>query len=339
MWNCLSRKPVYTRDTRNEIICDLSGNIISINDDAQSLLLYERPLLIGKFIGVIMSPFMAYLHYTVLFPKYRNSSPFQKNVIHLFLAAKTMKRPLLIYDIHKNPLFVSISVALHSETWILSFDVIQDTNNLSVYLQMRRDRNPPIDFTLTNNYLVIIAMDYMNTSKYITDYSELNKIELHKRFHNDLVRILKTFFYPYINIYEIRNTGCILVANACWTYNMPRYCASLVMSFLREFYNQTCSYITLRAGVAYEKAYVGYIDTILRLFGKPMEMSAKYMEACGENEICIDLDLLDKIKRENIYNDVYVYDRAVYIDGARYTRSCFVDISKVKDPFSRGGWE
>ncbi len=329
MWNCLSRKPVYVRDACNQIVCDLSGTILSVSEDAQSLLLYEPPLLIGQFVGVLMSPFMAYLHRKVLFPKYHNASPFQKNIIRLFLAAKTVKRPLLMYDIHRNPMFVNINVELYSNTWILSFDVVSDTNNLSVYLQMRRVRNQSPRFTITTNPLVIVSLDYRDIS---TPY---NTVELHQRFHTDLVVLLKTYFYPFINVYEVNNFGCVIVANACWTYCMPRYCASLVVSFVRELYLLTHSYITLRTGIAYDNVYVGYVDTMLKLFGKPMEMSIKYMEACGENEICVDLDFMDKIKTENIYTELNAYDRAVYIDGTRHTRSRFVNISKVADHFIR----
>ena len=337
MWKCLSRQPTIPKNVEYVIKCDLNGIIRDISDDAQSLLLYERKLLIGQFIGIIMSPFMAYLHRYVLLPKYHNASAFHKNITHLYLAAKTMKRPLLIYDIYRNPLFVYISITLRSKTWVLSFEVIEDTNNLSIYLKRRKEHVQLHSFTRTNNDVIIVSIDYQNHSTILTDYSVLHTIELHKRFHNDIVAILKTYFYPYINIYEIRNSGCVLVANACWTYNMPRYCASLVMSFLRELYLRTKSYMTMRTGIAYEKLYFGYIDTILRLFGSPMEMAIKYMEACSENEICIDLDFLDKIKMEQIYNNLRIYDRSVYIDGARNIQSCFVDISKVDDRFIRGG--
>ena len=82
-----------------QIKCSTDGYIMDIDDNTLSLLLYEKDNIVNQFIGIIMSPFMNYIHKNILLPKYAQMSDIQKNIAHIFLSALSTRRPLIIYNI------------------------------------------------------------------------------------------------------------------------------------------------------------------------------------------------------------------------------------------------
>jgi hypothetical protein len=90
MFNCIFNKKnkVFIDKLEKYVIkCDHDGVIIDINEETLILLLYEKQNIINNFIGILMSPFMNYLHKNVLLPKYKEINNIQKNIAHIFLSA------------------------------------------------------------------------------------------------------------------------------------------------------------------------------------------------------------------------------------------------------------
>lgn len=317
-----------------EIICDANGMIITATDDVFELLLYDRNILLNQFIGTIMSPFMEYIHRTILFPRYQSATPLQKNIMHVFLLGKTSKRPLIIYNVNRHPISVEISVKpISGGNFSLKLNVVND-NNISMYLQNSTNLSTiPSTFKQSKDKIITITLDFKNQSKYLTDYGPLKVIELHTKFRDDLIEILKRNYYPYIYIYEMTNDSCVLILNASWTFNITRYSASLAVCFLNELYHTTRPYVSVRAGVTYDSLYYGTLDGHLRFFGVPFDLSSKYRNQCDENEICVDDNFTRKLVNEKVFSkeDLNLYSRTFYIDGLQHRNSNFIDITKI-DP-------
>ena len=330
--SCFTRTHPVIPVAKQVIICNNNGIIQEVSDDMVTLLQYEKHLLVGEFIGMIMSPFMSYIHNKILLPRYNAANSIQKNLMHIFLAAKTMKRPLIIYNIYREPIYVCISVTVVNNNFVLSLCTKSDADDFSVYLQDTIQNNKiPDAFKQSKNKMCVVTLSFRNASRYLTDYGVLKTIELHHKFHEDLLDVLKRDFYPYLYIYEITNESVVVVANADWTFNMKRYCASLVLCFLHNLYYVTTPYVTLQTGVVFDSIYHGVIDRKLRMFGVPMDLSSKYRAQCDENEICCDDNFVQKVVNEGVYtkDDLALYQRTFYIDGMRHHNSNFVNISKL----------
>jgi hypothetical protein len=80
------------------IIANSHGIIQDISDSLLSLLKYERDVLNSQFIGILMSPFMSYLHTNVYFPKYNRLNRIQKNIVHVLISAlsESMAEPSIL---------------------------------------------------------------------------------------------------------------------------------------------------------------------------------------------------------------------------------------------------
>ena len=93
------------------LICDEYGIIKKTSDELLSVVEYKSFELDGHFIGVLMSPFMSFLHSSYLLPMYRSMTPEQSERSHQLLSNKTIpNRPLIIYTKSGIPLSVSLQV-------------------------------------------------------------------------------------------------------------------------------------------------------------------------------------------------------------------------------------
>ena len=81
---------------------------------------------------------------------------------------------------------------------------------------------------------------------------------------------------------------------------MPKYCASLMISFIFKLSNITKNYINIRIGIAYGHLQWGYFDHNLRIFGIPINMASRLENVCTDNSICCDENFLNKLTDENI---------------------------------------
>jgi hypothetical protein len=328
----LSKKTPVAINDKCQIVCDTNGIIKEVNNNAIDLLLYEKHILLGQFVGFIMSPFMSHIHKNILLPKYNSANMLQRNIMHIFLSGKTMKRPLIVYDLYRKPIYVDLTVKLNAESmFVLEFKEVSDYANLSIYTD--KLAMPNESFKLTQGNVVTISIQFRNSSRYITDHGVLKTIELHQKFHADLIDIIRRDFYPYISIYELNNQTVTLILNLDENRRMPRYCASLALCFLHNLYYLTAPYVTLQCGVTFDALYHGNIDNRLRFFGVAFELAAKFRDQCDENEICCSDDFIRKVTCEGVYtkDELGLYSRTFYIDGLKHQNSNFINITKL-DP-------
>ena len=335
-FNKSSLQAVSTYETNNEICCDINGFIVDVSDDVLTTLQYERNMLTGQFIGIIMSPFMSYIHSTILLPKYKTASKFERNIMHIFLNGKSVKRPLIIYTIMKKPLYVTLSVTVHKNSdqntlFKLEFKVVEDFSDSSVFLTSALSTKLFARFRQTKNAIIMANVEFTNNSKYITDHSELKDIDICLNFQQDVIRIIKQHFYPYIYIYETTNRGCVIVSNLCCTYNMPRFCASLMLCLLRNIQVVTEKYATIRVGLTYNKAYIGSTaNDQIRIFGKVYDDAFTNMLNCENNEVCCSGDYMNKLINEKIYTKLTTYCRPCFDqDGVAMNNVNFINATKI----------
>ena len=327
MFACF-RNAVSNYEPKYEIICNLNGYITEVSNDACSELLYEKEMLVGQFIGIIMSPFMSYLHSAILLPKYKNASKFQRNLMHIVLNGKTTKRPLLIYNCVEQPIFVNLSVSVFNDLggntfFKLLFTTVCDFKNMSVYLTTYLSPKLFTRFRQTTNSIIFANIEF----SYSEPNDEMKQIEIHQNFIDDVIGLIKHSFYPYLYIYETSNNGCVIVSNLCCTYNMPRYCASLIVCFLRNLHFTTAKYVSMKIGVSYDKARIGVLaDGQIRIFGNVYDNAIVLRNSCNTGDICCSRDFAHKFTLENMYPNTALYSRMGDVSNTK-----FVDITKIEN--------
>lgn len=277
-----------------------------------TLLLFERSLIVDEFIGIIMSPFMCYLHKQILFPKYHKMNKYQKQIAHLFLSGKTTsKRPLIIYNIHNQPIYVDISVILaklsdlKNYTLIVNFQLeshhnINESIDDNIYTKSYSNHKVNV-FQETKNKIVIISIDFKGSTEFLVRSGTLETININIRFFDIVKNLILKSYYPYIYIHEIIGDCYIIALNMDWTYNIPNFCTSLAFSFLIDLYNLSKDLIGIRIGATYDYLYYGYMDNNLRFFGQLMNLSSRLESICDIGTMICDNNFVNKLFDENIY--------------------------------------
>jgi hypothetical protein len=294
------------------IMCNVDGYITDVDDDTLSIILYEKENIVGKFVGVLMSPFMEKLHKHILLPKYKKMNQLQKNIVHIFLSGISIKRPLIIYTVNQTPIYITLYIHYTLNMFRLEFIVEPDLDNSNIYTHNIHIKND-YQFKESKNRLVIISLDFVNSTENLIKDGTLKFIETTQRFHTDIIHIIKTYYYPYIYIHEIVGDSFIIVLNADWTYNINKYTASLAFSFLEQLFKHTESYIKIRCGVVFDKIYYGNIDHNLRFFGETINKAARLESICSKkNELFCDDSFINKLDDEGIYNVEHMVTKEIH---------------------------
>ena len=289
------------------IFTDNNGMITDVSDETLTLLKYEYKILIGKFIGILMSPFMNFLHKNVYFAKYNTLSPLQKNIVHTFLSGIATKRPLIIYDINGQVIYVQIHIKLvNHNRFMCKLDLVNDISNNNIYICPNTIHNciEPTStgvFKETINNVIIISINFKDATDILLTYGDRNYIDLHNKFYNDIILLIKQFYYPYIYIYEIFGDCFTFILNADWTYNLKQHCASLAFVFINHIYEFTYPYIQFRVGVICDKLLYGHIGHHFRLFGKGINKVSKLSNICQPDQLCCNHKFFRKLVEENIF--------------------------------------
>lgn len=309
------------------IICDKDGLIINISEKLLNLLNYKMIELKNKFIGVIMSPFLSFVHKTIIIPKYKSLNIIERKIIDIFISGTNYKRPMMIFDKNSNPINVNLSVRIFRTNdqsdfvFQINFEYINKTNNSVIYtreintaysayeqnsiIKLSSDNSNyynAAEFKITKNKIVVVSIDFRNSVEFLVSNGTMKTINIYKKFHNDVIILLKKNYYPYIYIHEIIGDCFIIVSNIDWSLNMPKFCASLIFSFLTELYMITNEYIETRIGVSYGNLHWGYIDNNLRLFGIPINLASRLESVCNPNSITCDDDFLNKLLEEKLFD-------------------------------------
>jgi hypothetical protein len=185
----------------------------------------------GKFIGIIMTQFLSYIHSNIILPKYNKLNKCEKKSINIFISANQYKRPMIIYTKSKNPLYVNISIKTCDNDdcdFKVEFELIEKLDNSLIYThEIKKNNQYKIikkldnsivyvreksysnidyenqydDFVLSNNKIIVISIDFRNSTQLLVESGVIKAIEVYKKFHNDVVSLIKTNYYPYIYIF------------------------------------------------------------------------------------------------------------------------------------------
>jgi hypothetical protein len=289
--------------------CDYNGIIKEVDNILRIRLRYEIGELNGQFIGIIMNPFMSFLHKHILLPKYHKMTLEQKEISNIFLAGKNIgSRPLIIYTKTNDIIHVNINIVCYDSIFHMKLEYIETFNPNMIYTSVLK---PPITsiFTESNIDMMIIAIDIKDSTHALIKKGSIQGIELHLKFHKHIVELIQKRFYPYLYIHEIMGDGFILILNIEWAHNFPRFCASMAYSFLSHLYQLTNDFIEFRAGVSYGKLYYGYLDEHLRFFGEPINRAARYESICPIGHVCTEKLVYDKLIDEGMCDSHKIYPK------------------------------
>ena len=202
----------------------------------------DKIILMHKLLNkTLMRPF-------IIYNKYNN--PIYAN-IHIMeitseLLAQLFNNFNMILDLNH--------VSLLKEKYIIItldkiYDSIEITNFINEYQlnniilpdnDFLNKKNTFTDIQETKNNIVIISIDRINKSeepftsnKFIKRNSLL--YEDHYNFYDDVLFIIKSYFYPFIYIYENMGDSFIFILNIDWMYNISIFCSTIALSFIQLF--------------------------------------------------------------------------------------------------------
>lgn len=285
---------------------DLFGIITKISKSITINLNYLESELIGQFIGIFMNDLMSFLHKQFFISNYNNSTSINKKILDLKISGIGNKRNVIIYDKFKNPHHVNISIINKPNNgFIIKVEYEKEINiklNKSFYTYDQKIINN--NFIKTENEVIIINIDFINSTELIKSKGILNMINITKSFYNDIINLIKNNYYPYIYIHEIVGDGFMLVSNIDWLFNFPEYSATIVLNFVQELYELTKEYIDIRIGISYGQLYYGYIDNNLRFFGDILSLSNRLENKCNQNEVLVQYKFYKKLLSEIYCNNI-----------------------------------
>lgn len=288
--------------------CNSSGKMIKISNELINILKYTPNELDGKFIGILMSPFISYLYKRYFIPKYENCKYKYKKKIMITDILSKNKRPLIIYDKNNKPIYVYLYIDVNNFINTLDivihiiFEFVKEPLNNQIYTSETMLLNKTDDFKVSKNKIVIVSIDFKDSTKLLVSNGTVKMINIYKKFHNDVILLIKSKYYPYIYIHEIIGDCFIIVSNINWSYDVINFCASIIISFIFNLYNITKKYINIRIGISYGHLYCGYIDHNFRLFGIPINLASRLENVCVNNCVCCDENYFNKLLDEKLKN-------------------------------------
>ena len=298
------------------MICDEYGTIKDIDEEFATLLEYTPTELHGTFMGILMSPFLSFFHEKYLLPMYRHMNPEQKVTSHAFLESNSMSsKPLILYT--KSGLPRCIRMSIHYLYQNAFFMKLREVIPMDCNMIYTGDCKPPelTTFQESKMDMVIICIDMKGSTQYLVDHGSADMIRIHKLFHQSIVYLIKTQYYPYLYLHEIMGDGFVLIMNIEWGFHNERFCASMTYCFLRELYNIMKPHLSFRTGVSYGKLHYGYIDKRLRFFGKPINLASRYESCSADDSFTTDQTFYDKLYAEGMIDEVHYTTDSIPLKG------------------------
>ncbi len=346
MGNIIKKKIKIYENNSIYLICDNNGIIKEVSENVLEKLGYNDYDLRERFIGILMNEFMSYLHKEILLKRYQNLNIIEKKVVHLFLSAHSSKRPLIIYDVYKNPNFVNLSVNILSEykesieqyfsgkninyvdNWfLLKIDIVDDSN---LFMYTMNYKNLTDSFVQSKNNVIIICIDFINSTLNMQNENGVNNlIQINKNFYKDIVYLIKHYYYPYVYIHEIIGDSFVLLINADWTYNIPKYCTTIALNFVTQLNNRSKEYVQSRIGISYGKISYGNIGDHFRIFGNTINMASRLENQSIINNVVVDKPFFSKLKDE--YSLIKNTSDTSYIDNLTTHKLCVLKGFGSKD--------
>jgi len=284
------------------ILTDENGIIIDISNCFLEKFLFEKVNIVGSFIGTIMSPFISYLHEHIFIPKYKSLSNLEKNIVNVLLSGKTKQRPLLIYDILRNPhyVFLSVNYNFKKSNFKAVFTFQNDiwNHNLSPVVKS----NFTNEITVSKNRVIVLTakITYSNFL-YNNDEDILNVQQLRKSIKNTIISIIKKYYYPYIYFYESYDNFFVFLLNCEWGHTIESYIASLSLSFVYKILKERNDNISIQFGVVFNRIYFNFEEKF-RIYGLTKYLSKKLSIITSKNVLYADSKYVEKLLSENIFD-------------------------------------
>ena len=171
------------------------------------------------------------------------------------------------------------------------------------------DDNLDLNFIKSNSSVIIIIIDFINSTEIIIKESIIRLINISKQFNKDILNLLNNNIFSYINIYEIIGDSYILTINFPNT-NQTLYPSLLAIKFCKNIINISNSYINIRIGISYENVYYGIINNHIRIFSRGICLASRLENKALKNIIfcCENFynQYLEEIKVKEIkYNFIF----------------------------------
>ena len=200
----------------------------------------------------------------------------------------------------------------------------------SVYLMSSLNAKMFSNFRETKNSIILANIEFRNREL----LSDMEQVERYRQIHQTLVDVIKSNFYPYIYIYELNNQACVLVSNLCCSYNMPRYCASMMICCLYNIWNDVAKHKTdLAIGVSYGKCQIGALaNGDIRIFGSTYNESIECRQRATPTLNCICVhEFVYKLSVERFYQ-IPLFEKLMSIqasEGGPTIRCNTIDLSTI----------
>ena len=159
--------------------------------------------------------------------------------------------------------------------------------------------------------IVIIVIDFINSTDKLINDGIHNFINLHKKFNKDLLLLIND--NKYIKIYEIIGDSYILTLNFS-NIKQTIIPATLTIIFLNKLINNTNNYIDIKIGISYNKCYYTLINNHIRIFGEGIVLASRLENQGSKDLILCCQNFYDQIIKENIINIIFT-KKLLYLKG------------------------
>ncbi len=418
------------------LLIDLDGNILNMSNSFCYKMKYNFDDIHNKYIGILMTNLMSYLHNKIFLPNLKNNHYNKESILNR-LASNSNKRPFIIYDADREPHFFNMRIISYDQAHIdeynfvsnnsnkidilylieleqiydncfitnlksinelnthslsinnlnstnlnstnlnstnlnstnsdtydseLNYELNSDLGSISDFSTENSFTPPKIkiknnnsinnmffanspsvstDFNITKNDIVLICIDFINSTQMLLNLGTNHMIKISKSFYNDVIELIKRKYYPYIYIYEIVGDSFMFIINADWTYNIEMICATIGMNFVKNLIKKTESYVQIRVGISYGKLSYGKIGNNLRLFGQIVNMSSR-LESISMPKIIVtssefwnkfinEIKLIKLIK--NNMDTIEHVQKDIELKGFGIKKCIFVDVHNIESLF------
>ena len=237
------------------------------------------------------------------------------NIYNIILKDITIldeNQKIILLDKNNNPHYYSIDLVYYNKNnKIIILNKIFETINYNLYSYNNKTK----DFIITKNNIIIICIDFINSTELLNNIGPINTINIHKKYYNIIIKLINTKYLNYIFIHEIIGDSFILVMNHDNNFNIKDHCCSICLYFLYELIKLTEEFIGSRIGITYDTAYCGYINNNFRIFGKGINLASRLQNNSSHNSILFCNNFYNKIKNEEIYNNLIINKKILSLKG------------------------
>jgi hypothetical protein len=294
---CATSAPGNTcRRPRLHLVVDEHGLIVNATRAALLLVGYGEQDLLGHFLGLIMSPFVSFLHRSFFLPKYRCTSGIDRYKLELYLAAKSVRRPMVIYvrtvvsapapthsnpppipqDSHRGSHLVTISVRPSPQSCVEDF--VRPYVSSSTFLLCSFE---PIDSSLVvwnleqpSLRLLLKVNDrdemHVSTVKSVIIRMWWAAADMATELASFMDQVISDQYYPYLYIYQrISADGdgveCVFIVSTEFTYSMDLFAVLLALKFVSDVHTR---FPLTSVGLAYGTTLYGFQHERFVIMGK-----------------------------------------------------------------------